>query len=227
MTSNYIHLPAPIAGVDIETLGWAPNAAIFEIGVLKTLVVPNPNLHVTWDEDDLLELQSRGLVDYRVFKPSVTQQLAAGAVIETSTIDYHRTIRGADFEEVMWREATEEVSSVVVQLREFCNTPILFMGGSLQDSRSPEEVWVNHPSFDVPRLDWLKRTVGIRQAYWDYQKEFDVATAKLMYRKTLKRRPGAPDLTRLLPKNPRTHFAVHDCVYNLHMVGICSYNFTS
>ena len=223
MTSNYIHLPAPIAGVDIETLGFAPNAAIFEIGVIKTLVVPNPNLHVTWDEDDLLELQSRGLLDYRVFKPSVTQQMEAGAVIETNTVDYHKCIRGADFEKTLWHEAVEDVATVVNSIFNFCDTPIPFLGSpTLEDSRPPQEVWINHPAFDVPRLEWLKRTMGIRQAYWDYQKEFDVATAKLMYRKNIKRRPGAPDLTKLLPKNSRAHFAIHDCIYNLHMVGICT-----
>ena len=212
MTTNIRRLLEPIAAIDIETLGFAHNAVISEIGVIKTSVVPQPG-SPPWDVNDLEWLKALGLLDYRVYQPSVLDQVKFGAVIETSTIEFHKKNRGEDFEHTLYANATQDIRTQVLEpLIAFLDTPVY--------SRSaPTEVWVNHPSFDVPRLEWLKRLVDFKMPLWHYRKECDVFTAVRMYRKAVAARKGL-DLTKVQPVSARVHYALDDCVYNLSMVSI-------
>ena len=89
------------------------------------------------------------------------------------------------------------------------------------DGYKPSEVWLNHTSFDVPRLiTVLYGANSVNALPWHFQKEFDIATAKLVWRKRSPKSQHAL-LKFDISKKDERHDSLADCLYNLSALSVC------
>lgn len=201
--TDYVALEKPIATIDIETLSLAQNAVVMEIGVIVTSVLPLPGR--LWSEEELVDLTDAGLIKFECLFPSITEQVLLGGHVDQGTVKFHTELyakRGMKFVDEMNELQRCGIAQCSLDLQG------MLVGGS------KEEIWFNHPQFDVTRMTWMFTQAGVKELPWRYRAEADVATAVRMYRQHCKR-TGDQDLTRVFPKQEKAHTGIADCLYNL------------
>jgi hypothetical protein len=91
----------------------------------------------------------------------------------------------------------------------------------------PSELWVNHTSFDMPRVAGALYKGNANALPWNYQTEMDLATAKFLFRKKLNALTSKMQSDPLRFPKPEVddrHDSISDCLYNLSALSVC-FNF--
>lgn len=217
-------MPYTIATLDTETLSFHPNAVIHEIGVIVTNFVPTHG--VQWglaalpELRDMIDPSTNDLIfDTHVIYTNVLEQVMAGCVVDPATVQFHRGV----FEKRRSNETFDEYLQGI-QIKSFTREQTRRALKRIWNGYQVKETWINHPAFDVPRICRVIYEDAINPLPWKHQEEFDVATAKQMYRNKLNVSnigcvPPLADMSRL-PANKDIHGALADCLYNLAMIGL-------
>jgi hypothetical protein len=91
----------------------------------------------------------------------------------------------------------------------------------------PKEIWVNHTSFDIPRITGALFHSEANSLPWSFRAECDIATAKNQYRRRLNA------LESKLKDDPlrfpdaaqdEKHDSIADCLYNLSALSVCQFD---
>ena len=231
---KFYKLPYPIATLDIETLSLDLNSVIDEIAIVITDILPHEQPR---PEDYFLYCQSTKLpqadqgtevkIDAYTWFPNVTLQLLNGASFSQATLSFReKSLRantknpGASFKDALSTSRRQTLEEVALGIK------------SLEPQI--QEMWVNHPQFDIPRLQSLFNGRS-EWPFWNFHKERDVATLKGIIRSlpnyvpsndTFKAKEEGQYQT---PSQYATkkHTAVGDCMYNLWILGQSKYLFDS
>ena len=171
------------AGFDIETLSLDLNAVVYQLGV-ATLDLPR-EFHTTTDHIYGMPLVTfldqyvfTGITLYSVYVDILPQTLRFKHV-DPGTLDFHRGV--SERAQGRVQEEPEFISSYLGQGRSDHPTIALeLLQGWLS---SPEELWINHPSFDVPRTRLLAKDFQYPGDLWNYRSERDVATIKASFKR--------------------------------------------
>ena len=167
-----------IAALDIETLSLRTDCVIHEIGIVHAVRDRNAGLIVPVNEYTL--------------SLSVMEQIARGRVADQETIDWQIKQFGIV-------ELTRRTSGHMMVADARLNLQHL-----LHDCA---EIWVNHPEFDLARIDTLFDCFGLPREPWNRQAVRDVSG--------LRKEMG---LVVDKPKGPDFHTGVGDCKYTLAVV---------
>ena len=213
-----VELDKTIAAVDIETLSLSLNAVVYEIGIVCTNFLPMPG--TKWGTKDLAALEalaagSKGdlIFEIRKILISIEEQVRDGRVTDQDTLNFHKKVfekRGLDADKEFEKHRLNALT--LEQART--------MLGRFFAEHTPEEVWFNHTSFDVPRITNVLYNGEPKSVPWNYRSEYDVFTAKQEYRNALDE--GAKDFTKFQSDNDH-HDSVGDCLYNLAIVSACRF----
>jgi hypothetical protein len=211
-------LPHTIAALDIETLSLDQDAVVHEVGVVFTNILPPKG--VLWTLEDLQSLQEakengfEHIIASSRIRLLIVEQVLMGRRVDLNTVGFHSKLikaRGQDTLDYFQQHETHAIST---------NEAKGFLA-HLWATYTPTEVWVNHPSFDVPRLVGALFEDKANAVPWRHHEEFDVFTAKHLYRQQLL--TGEADLTKF-PPNKDIHDSVADCLYNLSVLRGSVYN---
>jgi hypothetical protein len=164
-----------IVGLDIETLSLRYDCIIHEVGVYGQYISP----------DDF----SVGIDFEETHYMSVAEQLALGRSYTKNTLDFQiRTHGNKRF--LGYASGTSTVEDLHSSLAHVLSTA--------------EELWCNHPDFDLARLGSLFESCGL-EAPWNYKIVRDVSTLRKFLGVDVKH-PG------------QQHTAVADAKFNLAVV---------
>jgi hypothetical protein len=233
MTSSQINspvitlLPHTVASLDLESLSLDQNAVIHEIGVVFTNFLPFPG--TLWTLSDIPFLTKKTeLVESVNPTPawvpvfyqarialSVAEQVLMGRVVDTSTLDFHKSVfkkKQKVFSVEMLEQQKESLTIDAARTR----------FDTLFKTYAPEQVWVNHTSFDVPRINNLLYDSKPNALPWTYRKEHDIHSAKTIFRSRVKTDRDPLRFTDS-GNDSDIHDSVADCLYNLSALSICLY----
>lgn len=223
---HFNKLDYTIAGLDIETLDLSQNCVVHEIGIVFTNILPKSGMQ--WSTLDLPTLNYYNGRDGIIFsadtiRVSIIEQQLNGRTVTKDTLDFHAREmkkRGIDAKEYFFDHEKQAVSVIVAR-------------GLLEHVvklHSPKEVWVNHTSFDIPRITGAIFNSEANALPWHYWAEMDLHTAKAQYRRRLN-----ADTSKIKPdplkfpdsKKSEMHDAIADCLYNLSALSICMFDVLS
>jgi 3' exoribonuclease, RNase T-like len=195
-------LPKPIAVIDTETLSLAQNAVIYEFGMIVTDTLPIPG-SANWQKHDIASLADcvkarGGIFEYVRLHPSLVPQLANGQVQDEETLAFHKKL---------------DPNFVVPYPNETPPSLVRTVVSEMLTHHGVEEIWANHPQFDFTRLQNMWGTHP-----WKYNQEYDVATARKIYKNSL--HPEATDYSKFEKLEGVVHTAIGDCLWNLHIIGL-------
>lgn len=221
-----IKLPFTIATLDIETLALhAPDAAVDEIGLVFTncLTVDEPFTPDFYYREGKFQ-EENGLFFHGVtlHPPILEQLMELGSSYDHDTIRFRQKV----FKE-HYPDSTEpfyagrapkspEPDSVELNWRSFKR---------LFNEYKPEDLWVNHPEFDLPLIRNLFRKQSLEMP-WHYQSVCDISAPKRLHRRWLKLRnsSGLETFNKELAHPGlnawKKHTGLGDCVYNLWLLAV-------
>lgn len=220
MSLELVKMGYTIATIDLETLALCLNTAVYDMGVVFTNVLPKPG--VLWNLSDVAALQALDQnetngVTFKAMRMhlNVMEQVLDGRTVDQNTVNFHKGLyakRGVDFTASFMDDQMEKAKSMA--------TARLDLRTQFERYK-PSELWVNHTSFDIPRIvTVLYGTESVNALPWHFQKEFDIATAKLMFRKM--HPMCVPDPLKFdISKADNRHDSIADCLYNLSALSVC------
>lgn len=220
--ANY--LGYTIASVDIETLDLSQNCVVYEIGIIFTNVLPRAGR--LWGTKDIATLLHMGetqtglVFEREVLKISIIEQMLNGRTVDQGTLDFHsREMRKRGLEAADFFTAHEKNASRVAVARKLLCAAFA--------KHKPKEVWVNHTSFDIPRITGALFNNEVNALPWNFRAECDIATAKVAYRWRLNSLDSKlkPDPLRFPDAElDEKHDSIADCLYNLSALSVCLFD---
>lgn len=241
-------LQKPIALLDIETLSLRTDGVVTEIGIVVTNIIPKAG--TKWSvatasrvsqlvEEYNQEYGSdseRGILVFNVFKfdLEITEQVLKGRHVDAETVRIRNKWLA---DRKAWFIANQKESYVPLydDLTEkfknesskmiTCSQAASAMENIFADN-SIEEIWMNHTSFDIPRLQNLFYGTEVNQLPWHYRKEQDIASIKTAFRFRCKMNDYLKDTDHDLLNWPQdlsqeTHDSIGDCLYNMAVLSVC------
>ena len=208
--NDFIFLDHPIAVLDTETLSLSKTGAIFDVGFVITEVLPAYGQ--MWDAAGLKKAADFGLCRAFSFSPSVLEQTLNGRTIDPATVDWHEEkykAKGLDFHAELIRRSKESMTANELMVE--MSTLIL--------THNIKEMWMNHPQFDETYMENYFKSMSVKGIPWHYQASFDVATAKLAYRKRIQAL-NQTDLSKQFKDTGEIHTGLGDCCYNLAIISL-------
>lgn len=166
-----------IAALDTETLGISNTSVIYQIGVAWFTVLDSPAF--TAGE------QRQYSVNYPLFSTcwylDINQQTKQGSTIDINTVTYHAKLAHAAGVSLSTRLGITGTDGTTLATGKQVQAPVVVIDELARLLKNADEVWINHPSFDVPKLDNLVRTTcgaGLNEIpLWArYRAEMDVHT---------------------------------------------------
>lgn len=217
---KFLHLPYNIAVLDIECLALLPlNPVVDEIGVIFTNMIPmegvlNTRFAVLLREA-LLEwnLKKDNYFEYKevLYHPGVLEQIVRlGNVVEKKTVDFRSALPG---NENFWRVVQNRSQVPLTETWNKFNEDFALM--------KPAEVWINHPEFDLPRIQNAFGPV-FSEFPFKYSIVDNIATCRRLLKKhklDYEKAQETHEKHHSLVNNPK-HTALGDCRWNLWMLAM-------
>jgi 3' exoribonuclease, RNase T-like len=187
-----------IAGLDIETLSLEQDAVVFQIGVATETFIPPTTYPVPPEELAPFAPQTRSI------GLEIMYQLMDGRSVSKDTMDFHRKVATKHGLDIDNDPVVRGIYFHQAELQKYTATEardVLFKLLS-----GVQEVWINHPEFDLPRLKGALRITEANPLF-DFRKVRDIATI----------RNSGISIPKIENPHKERHDAVHDATWNLQV----------
>jgi hypothetical protein len=159
--------PKTLAGLDIETLSLENDAIVFQVGIAVSTFVPPSKYPTPTEEDQIFrpEVYSFGV--------NILEQMVAGRSYSKDTLDFHRKVAASTT-----NHSLDTVSGINAY---FCQDTSFVCSEAASNIRrilsNADEVWINHPEFDLPRL-FGALNITTKEPLFDFRRVRDVCMAR-------------------------------------------------
>lgn len=209
-----------LVGVDIETLSLRQDCVIYEIGVAHyQLPIHGATVlseaFTEQERIDLIFLEFDCISTSTIYLNILEQQFQFGRHVDESTVSYHLELMekaGVKTLEEYFGQGKAEPGSAP------CRTAAEGLDRLRVVCENAEQVWINHPEFDIGRLTSLALDVEFEGDLWPHRSVRDVATRRDS--------PVKPDVDALInaynlrsppPPGKGKHTGAYDAKWNLQV----------
>lgn len=214
-----LKLPVTIATLDIECLALEPlNPVVDEIGIIFTNILPsespfsnNIKRHIL---DNIFAVKEQGVVyEEELITPFMLEQIIElGNVVEAKTVEFRKFAINKNGHHILPFYERNET---------FCLEDTFYSLVLEFEKFAPKELWVNHPEFDLPRVQNVFPK-SLWKSPWNYKSIGDISLLKRLMRNqpnfselNLKEIENHPSLEEMAK-----HEALADCRWNLWILSV-------